>query len=170
MISMRWIPRAGSTRCSKADAMIRYALVCDGAHEFESWFPGAAAYEQQIKRGMVICPVCNSAKVSKAIMAPNVARKDRETLIEPPTPAPQQVALIDEKMQALRAMMREMRAKILESTTDVGASFPEEARKIHDGEAEARPIRGEASWDDARALSEEGIEIMPIPMLPDERN
>ena len=73
-------------------------------------------------------------------------------------------------MLGLRAVMREMRAKIIEQTVDVGASFPEEARKIHEGEAEARPIRGEASWDEARALSEEGIEIMPIPVLPEERN
>ena len=73
-------------------------------------------------------------------------------------------------MVALRAMMREMRTHIIENTTDVGASFPEEARKIHDGEAEARPIRGEASWDDARALLEDGVEVMPIPPLPDERN
>ena len=150
--------------------MIRYALVCDEGHEFESWFPGAIAYEQQVKRGLVVCPVCNSAAVTKAIMAPNVARKDRDTPADAPAAQPQQVALIDAKMQALRAMMREMRAKILESTTDVGAAFPEEARRIHDGEAEARPIRGEASWEEAQALSDEGIEIMPIPVLPDERN
>ncbi|MDE2362540.1 MAG: DUF1178 family protein [Hyphomicrobiales bacterium] len=150
--------------------MIRYALVCDAAHEFESWFPGAQAYEQQVKRGLVTCPVCNSARVSKAIMAPNVARKDRDAP-EAKSPAPaQEVALLDEKMQALRVMMREMRAKIMEETTDVGAAFPDEARKIHEGEAEARPIRGEASWDEARALLEDGIEVMPIPPAPEERN
>ena len=58
--------------------MIRYALVCEAAPEFESWFPGAEAYEQQVKRGLVTCPFCNTARVSKAIMAPNVARKDRD--------------------------------------------------------------------------------------------
>ena len=152
--------------------------MCAAGHEFESWFPGSSAYDEQAKRGFVTCPICNSARVTKAIMAPNVARKDRaaatgaqgETQAEQAGPAPQQVALIDEKMQVLRAMMREMRAKILETTTDVGSAFPEEARKIHDGEAEARPIRGEASWEEAQALSEEGIDIMPIPVLPDERN
>lgn len=150
--------------------MIRYALVCDQAHEFESWFPGAAAYEQQVKRGLVTCPVCNSERVTKQIMAPNIARKDRgEAAAEAPAPT-QQMTLLDEKMVALRAMMREMRTHILENTTDVGASFPEEARKIHDGEAEARPIRGEASWDEARALLDDGIDVMPIPPLPDERN
>ena len=153
--------------------MIRYALVCDAGHEFESWFPGASAYDEQARRGFVTCPMCNSAKVSKAIMAPSVARKDREEPQRAPAdagPPPQQVALIDEKMQALRAMMREMRAKIMEETTDVGAAFPEEARKMHDGVAEQRPIRGEASWEEAQALSEEGIDVMPIPFLPDDRN
>ena len=150
--------------------MIRYALVCDQSHEFESWFPGAAAYEQQVNRGLVTCPVCNSARVSKQIMAPNVARTDRGVAPEAKPQAQQQMTLLDEKMVALRAMMREMREHIIENTTDVGASFPDEARKIHDGEAEARPIRGEASWDEARALLDDGIEVMPIPPLPDERN
>lgn len=149
--------------------MIRYALVCEAGHEFDSWFPGGDAYEQQVKRGLVTCPTCDSPRVSKAIMAPNVARKDREVQAEAPS-AQQNLALLDPNMQALRDMVRELRAKIIESTTDVGADFPEEARKIHDGEAEARPIRGEASWDEARALIEDGVEIMPIPPLPDERN
>jgi hypothetical protein len=148
--------------------MIRYALVCDVAHEFDSWFASADAYDQQIKRGLVACPVCDTTRVAKAIMSPNVARRDREAAPEPA--APQQVALLDPQAQALRDLIREVRAKILESTTDVGAAFPEEARKIHDGEAEARPIRGEASWEEARALVEDGVEIMPIPQLPEERN
>jgi hypothetical protein len=151
--------------------MIRYALVCDVAHEFESWFASADAYDQQIKRGLVACPVCNTTRVVKAIMSPNVARRDREAAPEPvAATAPQQVALLDPQAQVLRELIREVRAKILESTTDVGAAFPEEARKIHDGEAEARPIRGEASWEEARALVEDGVEIMPIPPLPEERN
>ena len=105
--------------------MIRYALVCESAHEFESWFPGADAYEQQAKRGLVTCPICNSSHVVKAIMAPNIARKNRDAAIPAPVPAaPHQVALIDENMRALRAMMREMRKKIVESTTDMGAAFP----------------------------------------------
>ena len=117
--------------------MIRYALVCDEAHEFESWFASAGAYDEQARRGFVTCPYCNSARVEKAIMAPNVARRDRDE-------AP--------------------------AATDVGAAFPEEARKIHDGETEARPIRGQASFEDARALIEDGVDIMPIPPSPDERN
>jgi hypothetical protein len=58
--------------------MIRYALICDNAHEFESWFSTSAGFEDQARRGLVTCPVCDSAKVERAIMAPNVARTDRE--------------------------------------------------------------------------------------------
>jgi len=157
--------------------MIRYALVCDEAHEFESWFASAGAYDEQARRGFVTCPFCNSPRVSKAIMAPNVARRDREEAMPAPAavqtsqgPQSQDMLLVDSKMAEVRAMVRALREKIMEHTTDVGAAFPEEARKIHDGDAEARPIRGQASWDEARALIEDGVEIMPIPPSPDERN
>jgi len=154
--------------------MIRYALVCDEAHEFESWFASAGAYDEQARRGFVTCPYCNSPRVTKAIMAPSVARRDRGTTPSADTMTAaqptQEVVLVDDKMAEVRAMVRALREKIMEATTDVGAAFPEEARKIHDGETEARPIRGQASWDEARALIEDGVEIMPIPPSPDERN
>ena len=153
--------------------MIRYALVCDEAHEFESWFASAGAYDEQARRGFVTCPYCNSPRVEKAIMAPSVARRDRDEAQAVPAasaPPAQEMALVDSRMAEVRAMVRALREKIMEATTDVGAAFPEEARKIHDGEAEARPIRGQASWDEAQALIEDGVEIMPIPPAPEERN
>jgi hypothetical protein len=155
--------------------MIKYSLVCDASHEFESWFPGSESYEEQSRRGFVECPLCQSTKVSKAIMAPNVARKDRDVTAAsdaaaPAAPAPQQVALLDEKQQHLRAMMRELHEKIVASSDDVGEAFPEEARKMHEGETPARSIRGKASFEDARSLLEEGIPVLPIPDLPEERN
>ena len=155
--------------------MIKYSLVCDAAHEFESWFPGSESYEEQARRGFVECPHCQSTKVSKAIMAPNVARKDRDAApAEPAAPAPpaapQPVALLDEKQQHLRAMIRDLHEKIVASSDDVGESFPEEARKMHEGETPARSIRGKASFEEARALLEDGIPVLPIPDLPEERN
>ncbi len=155
--------------------MIKYALVCDAAHEFESWFPGSESYEEQARRGFVECPHCQSTKISKAIMAPNIARKDRDAApAEPTAPAPpaapQPVALLDEKQQHLRAMIRELHEKIVASSDDVGDSFPEEARKMHEGETPARSIRGKASFEEARTLLEEGIPVLPIPDLPEERN
>jgi hypothetical protein len=157
--------------------MIKYALVCDASHDFESWFPGSESYEEQARRGFVECPFCQSTKVSKAIMAPNVARKDRDAPANdtaaalPAAPAaPQPVALLDEKQQHLRSMMRELHEKIIATSDDVGDSFPEEARKMHDGETPARSIRGKASFEEARSLLDEGIPVLPIPDLPEERN
>ncbi len=158
--------------------MIKYALVCEAGHEFESWFPNSDAYDTQARRGFITCPVCNSAKVSKAIMAPNVARKDRASEVvqlneasAPVAPTvPQPVALLDERATALREAIRELHSKIVADSVDVGDKFPDEARKIHDGEAPARSIRGQATLDEARALLEEGIPLMPIPSLPEERN
>ncbi|MDB5641652.1 MAG: hypothetical protein JWN07_969 [Hyphomicrobiales bacterium] len=158
--------------------MIKYSLVCDASHEFESWFPGSESYEEQVRRGFVECPFCQSTRVTKAIMSPNVARKDRAAApADAPAPAlpavappPQQVALLDEKQQHLRAMMRELHEKIVASSDDVGESFPEEARKMHDGETPTRSIRGKASFEEARSLLDEGIPVMPIPDLPEERN
>lgn len=154
--------------------MIKYALVCEAEHEFESWFPSGESFDEQAKRGFVACPYCQSINVSKAIMAPNVARKDRDAAPAEapalPAAAPQGVALLDEKQQQLRAMMRELHEKIVASSDDVGERFPEEARKMHEGEAPARSIRGKASFEEARSLLDEGIPVLPIPDLPEERN
>lgn len=140
--------------------MILYRLICSRGHEFESWFRDSETYDRQAAQKAVSCPFCDSTHVSKAIMAPHVAR-GKEDSSRPP-------ALRDESHAALRAMIQELREKIAASTEDVGARFPEEARRIHDGEAEARAIRGRASFEEAKALLEEGIEISPIPGPPEE--
>jgi len=159
--------------------MIKYALICEADHEFESWFPDSASYDKQVKRGHVTCPVCDSAKISKAIMAPNVARKDKDRVVNadnddtpsvPAATAPQNIALLDEQQQQLRGMIRELHEKIVANTDDVGENFPEEARKMHEGETPARSIRGKASFEEARELLEDGIPVLPIPDLPEERN
>lgn len=154
--------------------MIRFTLACDQAHEFESWFPSGAAFDEQARRGLVTCPLCNSARVRKAIMAPNVARAERADLPAEPAPGAgetdQTVALVDENLRALHAMARQLREKIMAQTTDVGAAFPDEARRMHAGEIDERPIRGQASLNEARALADEGIPVLPIPILPEDRN
>lgn len=158
--------------------MIKYALVCENGHGFESWFSNSEGYETQAKRGFVDCPHCGSTKVQKALMAPAVstskrrARNDAAEAAPAPAPAaaPKPVAILDEKQRALREAIRELHAKITESTVDVGAEFSEEARRMHQGEAPTRAIRGQASFEEAKELWEEGIPVMPIPPLPDERN
>jgi hypothetical protein len=166
--------------------MIRYTLVCNKRHEFESWFANSAAYDKQAKRGLVTCPVCGSAKVEKALMAPRLARADtpptRKAAPTQPTPAsPAEaapaaaqpstpVAMISPQEQEFRQKLRELRDHLVKNAENVGPRFPEEARKMHYGEAEHRSIYGVASPEDAKELHEEGIEFSPLPMLPDERN
>ena len=158
--------------------MIKYALICDADHEFESWFPDSASYDKQVKRGLVACPFCQTTKVSKAIMAPNVARKDKDRVLVAnddaalapaavAAPAPvQDIALLDEQQQHLRGMIRELHEKLTENSTNVGDNFTQEARKIHAGEAPERSIHGRASMEDAQALIEEGIPVLPLPIPP----
>ena len=158
--------------------MIRYALICDNAHEFESWFASSASFEDQEKRGFVTCPICNSAKVERAIMAPNVARTDLgpkglSPAAEAPAPvaaAPAPVALMSEKEKALREMVAALHQQVSENAEHVGKRFADEALKIHHGEAEERAIYGEATPDDARMLHEEGVEFLPLPRLPGSGN
>ena len=159
--------------------MIRYALSCDRGHDFESWFQNSAAYDKQAKRGLVSCPLCGSAKVEKAIMAPRLARKDKSTPIAAPfeetvpSPAPEPatpVAMISPQEREFRKKLKELRDHLTSNADNVGKKFPEEARKMHYGETEHRSIYGEASSQDAKELHEEGIEFHPLPVLPDERN
>ena len=158
--------------------MIRYNLVCDKRHEFESWFQDSAAYDKQAKRGLVSCPLCGSAKVEKAIMAPRLARKDKSTPImapvehAAPTPdaAPAPVAMISPQEHEFRKKLKELRAHLTRNADYVGQKFPEEARKMHYGEIDHRSIYGEASPQEAKDLHDEGVEFHPLPVLPDERN
>ncbi|TVR05883.1 MAG: DUF1178 family protein [Salinarimonadaceae bacterium] len=155
--------------------MIRYALACDQAHEFESWFPSADSFDEQAARGFVACPVCGSTTVEKRLMTPSISRKDRAPQQAAPgaapaaeTPAP--VALLSERERAMRAMLREIREHVVRNSEDVGDRFVEEARKIHYGEADERSIYGQATLDDARDLMEEGVAVQPLPNFGDDRN
>ena len=158
--------------------MIHYNLRCKKGHAFESWFQSSSAYEVQEKLKLVSCPVCGSTEVERAIMAPQiVSKKGRESAPSEPVPAPAtEVAapaptpLLMAQEQELRAKLRELRDHIVKNADNVGERFPAEARKMHYGDIEHRPIFGEASPDEARALIDEGVEVMPLPVLPDDRN
>jgi hypothetical protein len=148
--------------------MIKYALSCENAHSFESWFPDSVSYDVQARRGLIACPECGSARVSKAIMAPAIVGGEKRQKRQEATAAP--VALLDERQQRLREIARQLRQEIIANSDDVGAKFPEEARAIHDGAAPARSIRGQATAEDARALIEDGVGVLPLPFLPEEFN
>lgn len=156
--------------------MIRYNLACDAGHGFESWFPSSASYDEQAERGFVTCPICGSPKVAKGMMAPAIARGSRapvasETEAAPSVPPdPEPLPMIAEPERQLRAMLRAVRDHVVKTADHVGPRFPEEARRMHYGETPPRPIYGEASPDEARALVDEGIDVAPLPTMPDDRN
>ncbi len=158
--------------------MIRYTLRCGEDHSFESWFQSSAAYDSQAKRKLVTCPVCGSAEVEKAIMAPRIiGKKGREKAVAPveasapaETPATESTPLMMAQERELRAKIKELRDHIVKNADNVGERFPNEARAMHYGDKEHRPIYGEASPDEARALIDEGVEVSPLPTLPEDRN
>ena len=156
--------------------MIRYNLHCERGHAFESWFQDSAAYDSQRKRRLVDCPQCGSTKIDKAIMAPKISRGGKRGDPEPaavhtPTVAePNATPLMMTQERALRAKLKELRDHVVKNADNVGDKFPNEARKMHYGDIEHRPIYGEASPDEARSLIDEGIEVSPLPVLPDDRN
>jgi hypothetical protein len=156
--------------------MIRYNLRCESGHAFESWFQSSQAYETQEKRKLVNCPSCGSAKVERAIMAPQiVSKKSRDRAAPAPAAAteantPASTPLMMAQERELRAKLRELRDHIVKNADNVGERFPNEARKMHYGDIEHRPIYGEASPEEARSLIDEGVEVSPLPVLPDDRN
>jgi len=158
--------------------MIKYALRCAKGHTFESWFANSEGYDAQAARGLVTCPACGSAKVEKAIMAPTLGAgtRKRSSRAKPPAPAAAEAGVaapmaMPAPMEAeLRSKLKELREHLTQHSENVGRRFKEEARKIHYGESEARSIYGEATLEDAKALHEEGIDIHPLPILPEDHN
>jgi len=147
--------------------MIRYDLICDKGHEFDGWFSNSEAFETQAKRGFVECTHCGSNKVEKQLMAPSLGAKSTKK----GGGARQMVAGgNDPRMQQMVAMMREVRRHVEQNAENVGDRFADEARKIHYGESEERGISGNATQDEAKALVEEGIEVHPLPRLPEDGN
>lgn len=155
--------------------MIRYALICDERHAFDGWFRDSAAFDAQAAAGLVSCPSCQSKRVDKQIMAPGVARADRTASAPVASACPEAseatpMALLDDKSRELRAMIAALREHVTKTADYVGPRFAQEARRMHEGEAEARSIYGEATAEEARALAEDGIAALPLPIMPGERN
>lgn len=133
--------------------MICYQLICKKQHPFEGWFRDSAAYDAQAKKGLLLCPTCNSKQVQKAPMAPAVSKKSD---------------LADAALHArhMREWVTRVRKHVEETSEYVGGRFTDEARAIHSGDAEERQIYGEATLKDAKELIEEGIPVAPLPHLP----
>ncbi len=148
--------------------MIRYDLICDNGHEFDGWFRDSSAYEGLAREGLVSCAVCSSIKIKKQLMAPGIAAKSNRKADA--VPQKMMAGPLDPRSAKLLDMMREVRKSIEANAEYVGDKFAEEARRIHYAETEKRGIYGEASAQDAKALSEEGIDVHPLPRLPEDSN
>jgi hypothetical protein len=133
-----------------------FDLSCDQRHVFEGWFASAEAFDSQLAAGQIQCPVCGSAAVAKELSAPHL-----NLGAEPPR-RQQQVAAMPTAGQ-MQEMLLRMAREIVAGTEDVGERFAEEARRIHYREVPERGIRGVTSREEAEALEEEGIKVMPMP-------
>lgn len=139
--------------------MIRYSLRCDNGHEFEGWFRSARDFDAQSAAGQVACTFCGSPRVGKALMTPAVPR--REGASDAPPDGPPDGPPVD-----LAEAIARLRRHVEANSDYVGDSFALEARAIHEGHSPARSIHGEARPDEARALIEDGIPILPLPFRP----
>jgi hypothetical protein len=147
--------------------MIRYDLICDKGHEFDGWFRDSDTYDKQAKRGLVSCTHCGTAKIQKQIMAPGIPSKSNK---KSENAVRMTAGPVDPRAAAMMQMMRDYRKHVETNAENVGNNFAEEARKIHYKETEERGIYGHTSSEEAIALIEEGIEIHPIPVLPEDGN
>lgn len=142
--------------------MIKFNLACENMHDFEAWFSSGSDFEDQQSRGLVDCPHCGSVDVQKALMVPSVSTGRAKE-------AKQQMLMSAAQQEAMNNI-REMVKQVKTNTENVGDQFSEEARKIHYGETEARGIHGNASIEEVHELVEEGVEIMPLPDVPEDQN
>ena len=136
--------------------MIRYTLNCNNGHQFDSWFSDSASFEKLKEKGHLECAICSSKKVEKSLMAPVVTPKKKETLLS--------------KQSALEKEIKALKQKIKATATDVGENFSAEARAMHYGEKEEKPIVGKTTIDEAKELAEEGIPFTPLPWSDDKVN
>ncbi|MEZ5708076.1 MAG: DUF1178 family protein [Blastomonas sp.] len=163
--------------------MIVFDLKCSQTHVFEAWFASSQAYEDQRQRGLIACPVCGSAEVDKAVMAPAVAPKGNsrkagaaqtapaEPEASPATDAPvpmHNVPLDPGKMKAVMQALAAAQASALEKSDWVGSDFSRRARAMHYGEEDHRQIHGQSTPEEAQDLIEEGVAVSPLlfPVVP----
>lgn len=146
--------------------MIHYSLRCAEGHAFEGWFPDAAGFERQRDQGLLACAECGSVRVDRALMAPRVrTSRKRGTAAKAEAPSAGGKAPAIEASPAELALA-ELRRRIEAQSAYVGRDFASQARAMHEGAAERRSIHGEAAPEEARALVEDGVPILPLPFAP----
>lgn len=157
--------------------MIHFSLSCERDHEFEGWFRDSSDYENQLDKGFLVCPYCESKQIRKALMSPALAKtagkgraKNRKSIEDTDIPRDKELRKLDPKGEKILKKIREIRTKLIENSDDVGTQFAEEARKMHYGEKKKRGIYGRANFNEAKKLHEEGIDFFAMPSLPEENN
>lgn len=145
--------------------MIVFDLHCGDGHRFEGWFASSSDFEDQRARGLLSCPTCGGAEVSKAPMAPAVPAKGNARQEVLPSEAPQQLANtpLSPKVKKAIAALAKAQAEALKNSTWVGDKFADETRKMHYGERDEAPIHGQATLSEAKALIDEGVPVAPLP-------
>jgi hypothetical protein len=158
--------------------VIVFDLKCGAhGHVFEAWFGSSGDFADQTARGLLACPICGDADVTKAVMAPAVAAKGNSRpdaalpvpiSADPAAPVPMGHAPDTAKMQAMLQALAKAQGEVLKDSTWVGRGFAEQARAMHYGEQDHRSIHGEVAPAEARALIEEGVEVAPLllPVVP----
>jgi hypothetical protein len=142
--------------------MIVFELTCDAEHRFEGWFGSSDDFEQQKRRGLLMCPVCSSASIAKVPVA-KIKRLEPEA---PPAPPKSQVPVPANQATPNSAQMMAFINYLIANSENVGERFAEEARRIFHKEAPERAIRGQASREQTEELLEEGIPVLPLPIPP----
>ena len=157
--------------------MITFDLNCSNGHQFEGWFASSADFDAQKSGGLLACPACNNGIVQKALSVPNVPRKgnQRPALLPSETPAAAETsvdapatAVLPPAMAELVQKLARAQSEMLDKSQWVGGNFAETARAIYYGEEPDRLIHGETSSDEAKALVEEGVGLVPLlfPVIP----
>jgi len=150
--------------CYWEEKVIHFNLCCAHNHRFDGWFRSNEDFEKQRESGLIACPICGATKVEKALMTPalvNQANQDKEDKVP---------SLTQGEERALWQQWRQFARQIRENADYVGKDFAEQARKIHFGEVKPRPIYGEAQRTEIVSLLEDGIEVVPLPPLPEKQN
>ncbi len=157
--------------------MIVFDLTCPEGHVFETWFRNGAAFDQQAKAGLLVCPTCGSKDIKKSLMAPNLSGSKKTFEAPDPTrpekampqkAVPQKAVMETKQAAEVMKALKALRHTIEENCDYVGEAFAEEARKIHYGESETRGIYGETSEEEAAKLADEGVAVSRVPWAPRE--
>jgi hypothetical protein len=147
--------------------MIQYTLKCDQGHSFDSWFKSSDAFDTLALSGHLICAVCGSSDVGKAVMSPRVSTDKEKSRRPHPVAAKQDQRLVamaaDEE---LRRAIAELRERVERDSDYVGERFAQEARSMHLGDTPDRSIYGQATADEVRSLLTDGVPILPLPFMP----